>query len=268
LWFATKGYPVLPLHSITESNTCTCGKSGCQSPGKHPYAEFTPHGVKDAITDVDTVRAWFDERYWLNYGVATDALLVIDVDVKHNGLETWQSMYMQPTRALPHTWTARTGSGGLHVLFDNTEAKIRNGELDKGVDLRGIGGYIVGPYSKHVSGGTYKWLPQSAPGEAPLAAPPEWLLSVIKNRTHCGRSRSIQEWRSIAKERVTDGARHKTFLQFAGLLIANPLLDPYIARELLLAWNEVRCDPPLGTQDCLTMIENLAERELAKDKWL
>jgi len=74
LWFATKGYPVLPLHSITESNTCTCGKSGCQSPGKHPYAEFTPHGVKDAITDVDTVRAWFDERYWLNYGVATDAL--------------------------------------------------------------------------------------------------------------------------------------------------------------------------------------------------
>jgi hypothetical protein len=173
LWFATKGYPVLPLHSITESNTCTCGKSGCQSPGKHPYAEFTPHGVKDAITDVDTVRAWFDERYWLNYGVATDGLLVIDVDVKHNGLETWQSMYMQPTRALPHTWTARTGSGGLHVLFDNTEAKIRNGELDKGVDLRGIGGYIVGPYSKHVSGGTYKWLPQSAPGEAPLAAPPQ-----------------------------------------------------------------------------------------------
>jgi len=214
------------------------------------------------------VRQWFDEAYWLNYGISTDKLLVIDVDTKNDGLKTWRDMSTQPTRAVPHTWQVKTGSGGLHVIFDNTEAKVRNGELDKGVDLRGIGGYIVGPYSKHASGRTYKCLPQNAPGEAPLASPPDWLLTIIKNRTHCGRARSIQEWRSIARMRVVDGERHKIFLTFAGHLIANPLLDPEIARELLLAWNEVRCDPPLGERDVMQMIEDLCERELAKAKWL
>jgi len=88
-------------------------------------------------------------------------------------------MSTQPTRAVPHTWQVKTGSGGLHFIFDNTEAKVRNGELDRGVDLRGVGGYIVGPYSKHASGRTYKCLPQNAPGEAPLASPPDWLLTII-----------------------------------------------------------------------------------------
>jgi hypothetical protein len=130
LWFAAKGYPVLPLHSVTENGTCTCGSAECQSPGKHPYAQLAQHGLKDASADAATVRKWFDEAYWLNYGVATDRLLVVDVDTKNNGLETWQAMCTQPTRTLPHTWTVRTGGGGLHVIFDNTEA-IRNGELDK-----------------------------------------------------------------------------------------------------------------------------------------
>ena len=92
------------------------------------------------------MRQWFDEAYWLNYGISTDKLLVIDVDTKNDGLKTWRDMSTQPTRAVPHTWQVKTGSGGLHVIFDNPEAKVRNGELDKGVDLRGIGGYIVGPY--------------------------------------------------------------------------------------------------------------------------
>jgi hypothetical protein len=94
------------------------------------------------------------------------------------------------------------------------------------------------------------------------------LLTIIKSRTHCGRPRSVQEWRSIAATRVLDGERHTIFLKLAGHLIANPLLDPQVARDLLLAWNEVRCDPPPGAKDCLTMIENLAERELAKQRWL
>src|SRR5262245_81430 len=213
------------------------------------------------------MRQCFDEAYWLNYGVATDKLLVIDVDKKNDGLGTWRSMWMAPTRALPHTWTVRTGSGGLHVIFDNTEAKVRNGELDKGVDIRGIGGYIVGARSKHVSGGIYKWLPQASPGEAPLAAPPDWLLTLIKNHSHCGRARSVQEWRSIARTPVPDGERHKVFLQLAGHLIAHGI-DAEVARDLMLAWNESRCSPSLGERDVLQMLDNLCERELAKAKWL
>jgi len=60
LWFASKDYAVLPLHSVTEHSACTCGSKEC-SVGKHPYAPLAPHGLKDATTNLDTVRAWFDE---------------------------------------------------------------------------------------------------------------------------------------------------------------------------------------------------------------
>jgi hypothetical protein len=168
---------------------------------------------------------------------------------------------------VPHTWQVHTGGGGRHVVFKNS-SKIRCGSLERGIDIRGAGGYITGPACKHASGQRYEWLPQCSPADAPLAEPPEWLLSVIRSRTHCGRPTPVEEWRRIARERVADGERHSTFLKLAGHLIANPMLDPIAARELLLAWNEVRFDPPLSEKDCLGMIENLCEREIAKHQWL
>jgi hypothetical protein len=265
LWFASKGYPVLPLHSV-ENGVCTCGVGDCHSPGKHPYAEIVPHGAKDASTNLATVRGWFDEHYWLNYGVCTDQLLVIDVDTRHGGLEAWAEMYHQPTRALPHTWQVKTGSGGRHIFFRNT-ANTRCGSLDRGVDVKAVGGYVCGPMSKHASGKTYTWLPQSSPLDAPLADPPEWLLVTIKSRTHCGRALSVQEWRSIARTPVLDGERHKVFLQLAGHLIAHGI-DAEVARDLMMVWNEARCGPPLGERDVLQMLDNLCERELSKARWL
>ena len=144
LWFASKGYSVLPLHSVTEAGGCTCGNSDCESVGKHPFAPLAPHGLKDATVETGIIRAWFEKHYWLGYGIVTDELLVVDVDARHGGLETWQALTGRPTRALLHTWQVRTGGGGLHVMFENT-AEIRSGKLDAGVDIRGIGGYIVGP---------------------------------------------------------------------------------------------------------------------------
>ena len=48
-----QGFPVLPLHSVTEAGACTCGDVSCHSPGKHPFARFAPHGLKDATIDLD-----------------------------------------------------------------------------------------------------------------------------------------------------------------------------------------------------------------------
>ena len=92
--------------------------------------------MKNATTDAAVISSWFDEHYWLNYGVVTDALLVIDVDTKHGGLDRWAEMCGEPTRPLIHTWEVRTGSGGRHVMFKNTPG-IRCGVLDKGIDIRG-----------------------------------------------------------------------------------------------------------------------------------
>jgi hypothetical protein len=268
LWFANQGHAVLPLHAVATERTCTCGDAQCHSPGKHPFARYVPRGLKDATADPDTVRGWFAEHYWLNFGVTTDKLLVIDVDAKHSGLETWADMWGQPTRALPHTWQVRTGGGGKHVIFDNTEVKIRCGELAAGIQIKAIGGYIVGAACKHESGRTYEWEQQCSPKDAPLAAPPDWLLTVIKTRTHCGKPTSLQDWRKLARTRLMDGERHAVFLRIAGHLISNPLNDPIEIRELMLGWNRGMCGPPLTEKDCLQMLENLAEREKSKEKWL
>ncbi len=45
LKYARRGWPVLPLESVSSSGECSCGDRECANPGKHP---MTPHGVGDA----------------------------------------------------------------------------------------------------------------------------------------------------------------------------------------------------------------------------
>jgi hypothetical protein len=267
LWFARQGHAVLPLHSVTDDHQCTCGDAGCHSPGKHPVAALVPHGAKDATTDEATVKAWFADAYWLSYGVVTDKLFVVDVDTKHGGTEKWRAMYGEPTRHLPHTWQVRTGSGGAHVFFVPPD-KARSGDLERGIQLKSDGGYVVGVACKHVSGGVYAWQPQCNPGEAPLAEVPAWLLSLIHTRTYLGKVTSPTEWRRIAGATVQDGQRHNVLARLAGHLLCNPLNDALEVRELLLGWNRGRCEPPLPDREVIGMVERLCERELSKSRWL
>ena len=66
-------------------------------------------------------------------------------------IKTWAAISGQPTRALPHTWRVRTGGGGEHIIFQNTLG-IKGGDLDRGIEIKAKGGYIVGVGCKHVSG--------------------------------------------------------------------------------------------------------------------
>jgi hypothetical protein len=266
LWWASQGYPVLPLHSINEAGACTCGKADC-SAGKHPYWEFAPKGFKNATTDLATIKAWFDECYWLNYGVVADRLLIIDVDTDDNGMQKWADMCSDPTRPLMHTWQVRTGSGGLHVMFNNT-TNIRAGVLDSGIHIRAIDSYIVGVTCTHKSGGRYEWVLQQSPADVELANPPEWLLAVIASRTHCGTPRSPEEWRKIARTKLEEGARNEGMLRLAGHLVRNPLLDPYVIIELLVGWDRGMCEPPLGAKRVAYIVEDLFAKQQQREAWL
>jgi hypothetical protein len=161
LWFASKGHPVLPIHSIREDGTCTCGDKCVErddkgiivkatTRGKHPH-HLAPRGLNDAALDAAIVRTWFDEHYWLNYGVRCDEILVVDIDPRHGGHDKWAEIANVPTRAVPHTWEVRTGrydgKYGRHLYFRNPG--IAKGVLDKGVEVQGKGGYVLGPCSLH-----------------------------------------------------------------------------------------------------------------------
>jgi predicted P-loop ATPase len=117
------------------------------------------------------------------YGIPTGSIngfFVVDVDMKEGKDGGTTLVALAAGRVLPETKTVLTPTGGAHLYFrlppgvyvPNRQA------LGPGLDVRGEGGYVVGPDSKHKNGGTYE-----DAGGALVDAPP-WLLDlVVKPRT-------------------------------------------------------------------------------------
>ena len=89
----------------------------------------------------------------------TNKLLVVDVDVKDNGLEEWNHYVHE--HGEPETIKIKTPSGGYHYYFNcnelttylNTRTKYRG----CGIDIRSNGGYVVAPPSS-INGNAYEYV--------------------------------------------------------------------------------------------------------------
>jgi hypothetical protein len=136
------------------------------------------------------------ERRWrtaYNIGIAAGParLVIVDLDIAKGGdpPEQWHgarhgrdvlsrlaadagAVFPVPTRVV------RTPSGGEHHYFQApAEPTIRNsaGRIGWRVDIRGKGGYVLGPGSWLRSGGTYEVVV-----DAPVAELPPWLADLAK----------------------------------------------------------------------------------------
>jgi hypothetical protein len=162
LGYAAKGWPVLPIFGIT-AGFCTCGKSDCRSPGKHPNS---PSGSKNATTDLERITDWWTKRPNDNIGIATgdvSGIFVIDVDVSNDkpGMQILAALEAQ-FGPLPRTNVVRTGSGGLHFYLAFPQFPFRLPKLGTAIDVKGNGGYVVAPPSLHASGNRYTWATRNA----------------------------------------------------------------------------------------------------------
>ncbi len=188
--YASRGWPVLPLHDVT-SGKCSCGNSSCSSPGKHPY---TQRGWKDATTDPQRIGEWWACWPTANIGISTKHLVVLDVDIKagRNGRESLKKL-TDEHGALPDTPEVETGSGGGHIYLKpptGVEISCSTGKLGPGLDVRARGGYVVAPPSLHASGEHYAWLVH--PDEAEIAEAPAWLIERLQ-RASAEKSGAQQE---------------------------------------------------------------------------
>lgn len=162
-------FATLPLHGVTPQG-CLCGKTDCNSPGKHPS---TPNGLKNASLDPAVLTQLFQSKHSPNIGIATGPIsniFVVDID----GAQGEASLSNFPP--LPPTLTSTTGRG-RHLVFRYPSRKVftRAGKFAPGLDIRGEGGYIVAPPSIHATGVVYEWIdPTIAPADAP-----DWLLDII-----------------------------------------------------------------------------------------
>ncbi len=151
-----KDFAVFPCYAINPAGDCACRKRNCSSPGKHP---IPLDGVKSATKDLNKINDFF----WCgtnNIGIATGIisnLVVLDVDPKNGGDLSLKKLCDEIGEF--ETYTVRTGSGGLHFYFRYpATGEIRNSvkQLGPGLDIRGIGGYVIAPPSNHISGNLYE----------------------------------------------------------------------------------------------------------------
>ncbi len=156
-------HPLLPV--------CAGAHRECSGDrGKHPTCQWS----RASTTRAAMVQAWFS-RAPRNIGIdcGKSGLLVLDEDAPGE----LHRLCAEHGHELPDTFTVATGKG-QHLYyrqpegasFTNSPGAIRGYRID----VRGRGGYVVGPGSLHHTGPVYQ-----VAADAPIAPLPEWIAELL-----------------------------------------------------------------------------------------
>ena len=241
LWYASQGWRVFP----------TSPRSKVPRPGSR--------GLLDATTDVETIRRWWTEAPDANVAInaGQSGLVVIDIDPKNGGDETWHDLRKQHGDV--QTLTAHTPSGGMHLFFQAPSGHvIASGAnvLGAGVDVRAAGGYALAVPSE-TDVGKYIWDVEAGPREIKAQPLPGWILAALT---------ATQERRGLQladTEPIAEGGRNQTLARIAGALRRYGLGPAEIAGALHEV-NRLRCKPPLPDRDIDAIAQSIGTREAAE----
>ncbi|MEU1039646.1 bifunctional DNA primase/polymerase [Streptomyces sp. NPDC005907] len=176
---AERGLAVIPLSRTKLPALRSPHRAAPDSatPGCHGECGRFGHGVYDASTDPRRIRELFAAAPWASgYGIACGLpphhLIGVDLDTKSGTDSTaaLRELALRHLFTIPETVVVLTPSGGRHLwLRGPADAVVPNsaGRLAPGIDIRGAGGYLVGPGSR-TEHGVYG----TAPGTARLAPAP------------------------------------------------------------------------------------------------
>lgn len=224
-------------------------------PDKTPY---TPHGCLDAKDDIGAIQSWWKKWPDALVGVATGSasnLIVIDEDKDfekdldgYYEVSRWESDHCH----LPDTVRSITGRGGYHLFFHYTGSDIKNraGVLD-GVDVRGEGGYIIAPPSRHPNGRQYEW--EIAPEDMKLADLDQTVLELIKTR-------ETSDSHFVLPEKIATGERNDVIFKLACSLQAKGIPDAGIMAAVQ-AVNTENCIEPIDQSELKKIVTSATKYE-------
>jgi len=205
----------------------------CARGGKKP---LTPHGCKDAATDLRQVEAWAGTHPGCNWGAAMGrGVVALDIDCKHgnDGGDALRRL-VDAHGPLPPTLTNATPNRGQHRLFRVAHiVKNSASKLAPGLDVRGDGGYIVIPPSS-LRAGVYEWQDPAAV----IADAPEWLF--------------------IARA-IPEGQRNDTLFRHGCALRARNLPQGKIL-DALRGRNLAECRPPLPDEELQQIVSSVMKQ--------
>jgi len=182
----SRGLDVIPLNAWKRPAIRSAHPEGDPLRGKCRGACGLPgHGVYDATRDPQRLLDLFEcagkaSGYGVACGIADQWLIGLDLDRKNgaDGVAGIAAIGEQFGFSLPYTITTATPNNGLHVwLAGPAGVRIPNsaGTLAAGIDVRGAGGFLVGPGS-WTPKGVYKL---AVSRDAPIAPVPPQLLALL-----------------------------------------------------------------------------------------
>lgn len=163
---------------------------------------------------------------------------------------------------LPRCPLVRTGGGGWHAYLRAPFA-VRNSasKIAGGVDIRGVGGYVVAPPSLHASGQRYRWVAGCSVAKVEIPAAPDWLLNLIITPERrsvptlllrvVGRSDLDSARRYLAKlpPAISGLGGHRATWLAALVLVRGFALAEDDAFNLLVSDFNPRCEPPWSEKE-------------------
>ena len=261
LFLAELGHPVLSLHGVASDRRCTCGKTDCASPAKHPYPPFSPRGAHSATTDEATIRGWFEKRPRNNYGVAAARLFIVDIDVRNGGVESWKKTNRRERAAADLARSHRLRR--LACLLCASALCSVAAKLLPGIDIKtGDGAYVVGAW---LQASLWRRLRMgsglaSARG---AARPASRLAPRGPGRGANARARARSSFIATSPPKDCRTARATSSSRKLSAHLYHNLIEPddALILEIFQGWNLGRGKPPLDPEEVEDVVAGVAYRE-------
>ena len=256
LRYAELGYPVFPC-----------------APGDNKPA--TEHGFKNAKPDSDQIERWWSALPEANIGIASEGLLVVDLDPLEPGqANTWLLAEPEKLIDLAAAPTALTPRGGRHYVFRRPAGKAwrcTTSRLAPKVDTRTDGGYFVVAPSRRPDG-AYQWvsgLELDVPADG-LPEPPAWLAQELDRlATSANATPKLANGTPTLAHVATDGGeanaipegqRNATLARLGGNMRRFGMTGAEIVAALRQT-NQDRCVPPLPPREVERIAGSVARYE-------
>jgi hypothetical protein len=188
--FIEEGYRIFGLYGADEKGSCECGNEDCEAAYKHPRAsnwQHTPEWSDEQLDCMDEMG-----HFATGYGVLVSGLLVVDVDARNGGVDSFSKLCKDLGCDLlsESGLVVKTGSGNgsMHLYFKNDGSALKqHHEKYEGIDFKSSG-FVVGPSSLHKSGIAYEVMHGSP---ANISEAPASLIDLLKKpesyRAHTSR---------------------------------------------------------------------------------
>lgn len=194
---------------------------------------------------------WFLEADWETTGLALvtgklSGIAVIDDDFRNGKVN------LEVTSPVK----AKTGGGGYHLYFKYRDGVTNRAHInDTPIDIRGEGGYVVIPPSKHKSGNNYHWEVEGDFAEALKALPviPEIFVEELKKAR-------LNVAKLIGSE---TGSRNDRLFRFGSKLV-DTLTDSELY-EALVEMNDT-FNPPLPEKEVKLTFDQAMKFKKTKDQ--